>query len=69
MTPNILNSVMNSVEKAMDRPSSVAIATDARTSVLRRAWRELGLIAVAEADPKVREGIDRAVQHLKSMEG
>jgi hypothetical protein len=33
----------------------------------RRAIRELGLIATAERDPKVREGIDRAIEHLKSM--
>jgi hypothetical protein len=33
----------------------------------RRAIRELKLIATAEVDPKVREGIDRAIQHLESM--
>jgi predicted amidophosphoribosyltransferase len=33
----------------------------------RRAIRELGLIATTERDPKVREGIDRAIAHLKQM--
>jgi hypothetical protein len=33
----------------------------------RRAIRELKLIATAETDLKVREGIDRAIQHLESM--
>lgn len=33
----------------------------------RRAIRELKLIATAEVDQKVREGIDRAIRHLESM--
>lgn len=47
--------------------SSVTIATDARTNALKRAARELDLIASTEIDAKVREGVDRAVQHLKGL--